>query len=520
MSRQRERDYARRGIHVLPGGQPVQGGGPVDIARAAPVIARAPHVDPLARLPPPLSSWIARRLMAEPGPKVILECGANVGQDTTWLAAIPGATVHAFEADPRNRPAGPIPGSVRWTHAAVCDRDGRAMLRPSKAVDGKRWTESSSICKPTGHLTKHPWVAFGAPVEVPAVTLDSYARAHGIDRVDFVWADVQGAERKMIEGGRQTLASAEWLYTEYSDVELYEGQPTLSEILSMLGPSWHVIELVEDGSGNALLHNASAPAARPPVVTALTSLAPDPASRELQRACVNSWIDAGCAVVALQPAAELQRFATREWSGVRFVEVEASAHLGRPLPTIHAMIEWARRNVDGYAMLINSDCYLLASTEKLRGICNATGEGLCYLVRHDVDGGRATRIHGGVDGFLFHAARCPALAPSRLLIGKPGWDYWLPLAYLAAGRALHSPSFATLLHRKHALRWNDADWHVCVAELGRALGRPVPAEGRAMHQAANDMFARFTGATRTLALDPSWPVDTPAAHWQPVQVTG
>ena len=70
------------------------------------------------------------------------------------------------------------------------------------------------------------------------MTLDSYAKNLG--RIDFIWADVQGAERKMIQGGLQTLSRTEWLYTEYSDVELYEGQPSLSEILVML-PDWRVV---------------------------------------------------------------------------------------------------------------------------------------------------------------------------------------------------------------------------------------------------------------------------------------
>ena len=91
-------------------------------------------------------------------------------------------------------------------------------------------------------MKRYP-VTFGETIDVQTVTLDTFCRQEGVDGViDFIWADIQGAEGEMIRGGRETIARTRYLYTEYSDDELYEGQPTLSEIMAML-PDFRVLEL-------------------------------------------------------------------------------------------------------------------------------------------------------------------------------------------------------------------------------------------------------------------------------------
>ena len=55
-----------------------------------------------------------------------------------------------------------------------------------------------------------------------------------MDAVDFIWADVQGAEADLVLGGRETLKRTRFFYTEYSNRELYEGQADLGQLLAML----------------------------------------------------------------------------------------------------------------------------------------------------------------------------------------------------------------------------------------------------------------------------------------------
>jgi FkbM family methyltransferase len=196
-----------------------------------------------------IRDWVQKRFSYR-GPKLFLELGAHDGSDTAWMAALPDVVIHAFEPDPRNHP--PPLANVVLTRAAVSDRDGRIPFILSDTGWGQPWTYSSSIRQPKNHLRRYP-VTFGETIEVDSVSLDCYAGHHGLNIVDFIWADIQGAEGDMIEGARKLLSRTRYLYTEYSDEELYQGQATLKEICRML-PEFRVIELWPD---EVLLKNRS-----------------------------------------------------------------------------------------------------------------------------------------------------------------------------------------------------------------------------------------------------------------------
>ena len=202
---------------------------------------------PIRCMPPPIRPWVEQRFGA-PGAKLFLELGAHCGSDTAWLAALPDVTIHAFEPDPRN--AQPPRANLTLHRAAVAAHDGRGPLLLSVDGWGREWTFSSSIKRPKNHLQRYP-VTFGDTVEVDLVALDTFHRTHGLDVVDFIWADIQGAEGEMVRGGAETLRRTRYLYTEYSNDELYEGQATLPELLELL-PDFHVLEL---WPGDVLLEN-------------------------------------------------------------------------------------------------------------------------------------------------------------------------------------------------------------------------------------------------------------------------
>lgn len=210
-------------------------------------IARACR--PLPRQPLRIRDWVEATFRYG-GPKTFLEVGAHRGTDTEWLSRINGVTLHAFEPDPRNHP--PSLPNVTLHRMAVSDADGRAPFILSESGWGQEWTHSSSLRRPKYHLHHYP-VTFGATVEVETVTLDTFTQRQGIGHIDFVWADVQGAEGDMVRGGREVLRRTRYLYTEYSNDEMYEGQATLADLLEML-PEFRVLELWPE---DVLLENES-----------------------------------------------------------------------------------------------------------------------------------------------------------------------------------------------------------------------------------------------------------------------
>lgn len=191
---------------------------------------------------------------------VILEVGANDGTDTLrFLEAFPGATIHCFEPEPRAQAK--FTAAVRDPRAklfpfALGAHDGTVEFHRSNGspdgINSEPWDKSGSIRKPKHHLTTHSWCKFAETIKVPVMRLDTWAVMAGVDRVDFIWADVQGAERDLIEGGRETLARTRLFYTEYNDLELYEGQPTLCDIVMLLKPTFALEGLWSD---DALFRN-------------------------------------------------------------------------------------------------------------------------------------------------------------------------------------------------------------------------------------------------------------------------
>jgi 2-O-methyltransferase len=188
-----------------------------------------------------IHDWVERRFRGSE-PKLILELGAHIGQDTAWMGNLPNTRVHAVEADPRNERR--LRTRARrnvtvYAPLAIAGHDGVVELTQSMELYGKSYTKSSSIHTPTGHLHLNPGVTFGSKVTVPCVTLDSFAEREAISFADLIWADLQGAEPDMIRGGQKTLARTRYLFAEVPPHEEYEGQLPLEKIMELL-PEWTI----------------------------------------------------------------------------------------------------------------------------------------------------------------------------------------------------------------------------------------------------------------------------------------
>jgi FkbM family methyltransferase len=88
---------------------------------------------------------------------------------------------------------------------------------------------------------------------VECTSLDNHMDSFGISStiIHFIWADIQGAEVDLINGGRDTFENVKYLYTEYGGSGYYEGEIGIQGIKDML-PDF---EVVEDYGGDVLLLN-------------------------------------------------------------------------------------------------------------------------------------------------------------------------------------------------------------------------------------------------------------------------
>ncbi len=193
--------------------------------------------------------------------------GSKDGSHTLlFLEAMPGIQLYCFEPDSRpiarfKETIGDDP-RVRLCEAAVAGIDGEGPFHASTGKAGHMadWDFSGSIHKPTGHLEKSPEIRFKPPVDVPYIRLDTWLDATLSSKtiIDFIWADTQAAEGDMITGGQETLRRTRYLYTEFYNRPMYEGQLKLTEVHWILPggtDTWELIGIY--GGENALFKNGN-----------------------------------------------------------------------------------------------------------------------------------------------------------------------------------------------------------------------------------------------------------------------
>ena len=177
---------------------------------------------------------------------VILDIGCNNGGHTLlFLSLFKNARVFSFEPDPRAQARFKkevTDSRAKLFEMAISATDGTAEFYVSdglppaewKAALPAGWDLSGSIKRPKKHLKVHPWCTFKERITVSTKKLDTWRREEGIDQIDLIWADVQGAEADLIKGGKTALQHTRYFYTEYSNYELYEGQPRLHSLMKLL----------------------------------------------------------------------------------------------------------------------------------------------------------------------------------------------------------------------------------------------------------------------------------------------
>ncbi len=188
---------------------------------------------------------------------IVLEIGSHNGSDSKeFLDEFNKIRLYCFEPDPRSIKKFKKrinDKKCSLNEIALSNRKGYLEFYLSENVrDSEKGSDSSSLKKPKEHLEKFPWIKFEKKIKVPTDTLDNWVKKNKIKRIDFIWADVQGAEKELILGGKETLnKKTKYIYTEFYEKELYEGQIGLKEILKML-PSFRVVKIY---GNNVLLKN-------------------------------------------------------------------------------------------------------------------------------------------------------------------------------------------------------------------------------------------------------------------------
>jgi FkbM family methyltransferase len=187
-----------------------------------------------ARLPDLLAAQLG--IFASTSSLSVVDAGAHHGETTAqYLEHFPGSRVIALEPEPENFAV------ARATLAAFGDR---VELLPAALAEA-----DGSVClRRTSHSGAHSLLEVGdmryydapvetlAPLEVRAISLDTLCASRGLDRLDILKMDIQGAELMALRGARGLLArqAIGVIALEVLFQPLYRDQPTFWDIADHL----------------------------------------------------------------------------------------------------------------------------------------------------------------------------------------------------------------------------------------------------------------------------------------------
>lgn len=124
---------------------------------------------------------------------VVFDCGANIGL-FSMLSSAKGAKVYAFEPVPgvirHLERAKEIHPSIEIIREALSDHSGKARISLSNGAN-----TGNSLVLPAGEHS----------IEITTTSVDEFVARHELERIDFIKADIEGAERLMLAGATDTL---------------------------------------------------------------------------------------------------------------------------------------------------------------------------------------------------------------------------------------------------------------------------------------------------------------------------
>ncbi|MGE0207443.1 MAG: FkbM family methyltransferase [Candidatus Babeliales bacterium] len=172
---------------------------------------------------------------------IIVEAGAHKGRDTLKLHALfPHAHIYAFEPVPYlyeqlQKAVAGIP-SITIFNSALSSETGTTTMHVSPELGAV-----SSLLEPTTLKQEKPTITF-QEITVPTITLDDWACNNKLEKIDFLWLDLQGQELTVLKAAPEILKTVHTIYTEATLEARYKNQTLYPELKSFLEHNgFHVV---------------------------------------------------------------------------------------------------------------------------------------------------------------------------------------------------------------------------------------------------------------------------------------
>lgn len=221
---------------------------------------RATPSTPDAREPagPELPDLLAAqlRIFADAPSLSVVDAGAHHGQTAIeYLEHFPRSRVIALEPEPENfaiarQALAPFGDRVELLPCALAESDGSVSLRRTSHSGAHSLLEVGDMRYYDAPVETLP------PIEVQAVSLDALCASHGLDRLDILKMDIQGAELLALRGAAGLLArqAIGLIALEVLFQPLYRDQPTFWDIADHLRSRGYALQGVHDQRHHAVNH--------------------------------------------------------------------------------------------------------------------------------------------------------------------------------------------------------------------------------------------------------------------------
>lgn len=162
---------------------------------------------------------------------IIVDAGAHIGADSVeLLRLLKNPKIYAIE---------PVPSiyktlqhntrkykNIKLYNLALSNWNGEQELHISRGTSDA----ASSLLKPQTLLRDHPDIIFDEKVNVKTFTLDEWAKQNHIEKVDFLWFDLQGFELEVLKASKIIFPTVKVVHMEVSTRSTYEGVPLYAEV--------------------------------------------------------------------------------------------------------------------------------------------------------------------------------------------------------------------------------------------------------------------------------------------------
>jgi hypothetical protein len=203
-----------------------------------------------------------------------------------------------------------------------------------------------------------------------------------------------------------------------------------------------------------------------------------------QRACIQSWRNAGGQVVSVNNAAEIALL-EQSFPDVEFVMSSAGQSGANPkgLPSISELLEVGCARPAGSVFAItNSDVAFRGDSDVLQSIFTAGQGGCVYANRYEwapTSSEPGLPYLYGYDLFVVENTLVSPIEMADFCIGAPWWDYLFLYLLAARDAPLTVVGSPVISHSTHDQQWKFESWRHGLALVAKRIRRLTEEEGPA-----------------------------------------